>query len=156
MRELTENLRHEAERRLREIEEELRIGYPHQDSSTSKYDKINLIRERLQLRLVLGDLEGHQPMGQSVPTHDNSHLHKEDIMKIEFETDHVDSLQFYMVKDGQMFIGEDGCLYQKSSDCDGDAWRIADSDGVPRGCVENFDEDQAILKLLPMIRRIAF
>ena len=134
-----------AKARLREIEDQL------------NWNKYRQGCRRLQLKSVLGELEQERrPMGIPPFVPGNSHLTKDGIMKIEFESGISDSLRFYMVKEGQMFVSETGALFQKSSDSESEAWMICNSAGEPEGEIDHFDEDEVISKILPAIRRIAF
>lgn len=144
-----------ARERLKDVERILNDRRRQNGLRGCYFGKEDLIGERLQLRLLLGELQERKPMGfASHPTR-NDHLSKDGIMKIEFETD-CNELVFGMVRDGQMFVGTNGSLYQKSSESDGDAWQICNSAGEPEGELDHFEEHEVINKILPMIRRIAF
>ena len=146
-----------AKARLREIEDQLNWNKYRQGCRQNVFEKVDLIQERLQLKSVLGELEQERrPMGIPPFVPGNSHLTKDGIMKIEFESGISDSLRFYMVKEGQMFVSETGALFQKSSDSESEAWMICNSAGEPEGEIDHFDEDEVISKILPAIRRIAF
>lgn len=146
-----------AKSRLKEIEDQLNSGKYRQGCRATVFDKVDLIHERLQLKSILGELEQERrPMGTPGHYHDNSHLAKDGIMKIEFESGMNDSLRFYMVKEGQMFVAETGSLFQKSGESEGEAWMICNSLGEATGELDHFDEDEIITKILPVIRRIAF
>ena len=95
--------------RLKEIEEELK-----NKSRRSLIYNQSLIEERIQLRAYLGlDNEDRRPIGTPVSSDTNSHLTLEQRMKFEFED--KETITFGMVRDGQLFIGINGFLYQKSS-----------------------------------------
>lgn len=151
------DLLYEAEKRLQEVEHELNHTKLGTTMRASNGDKIDLIQERLQLRLLIGDLQlERRPMGLPAHCHDNSHLTKDGRMNIEFESGESASLRFHMVKDGQMFVADNGCLFQKSGNSDNEAWQICDSGGQPEGAMDYFEDDEIIHKILPIIRRIAF
>ncbi len=144
-----------ARERLRDVENILNAKRRQSGLRGCYFGKEDLICERLQLRLLLGELQERKPMGFAAHPTRNEHLSKDGIMKIEFETD-VNELVFGMVRDSQMFVGTNGSLYQKSCDSEGEAWLICNSAGEPEGSLDHFEEHEAIHKILPVIRRIAF
>ncbi len=145
-----------ARERLRDVERILNERRRQTGLRGCYFGKEDLIGERLQLRLLLGELQERKPMGAAAHPTRNEHLSKEGIMKIEFETESEHQIVFGMVRDGQMFVAENGSLYQKSSESDGEAWELCNSAGEPIGSIEHFSDCEGIKRILPMIRRIAF
>lgn len=136
--------------RLKEVEDQLK-------NNPSNVWKGNhyLIEERIQLRTYLGlDNEDRRPIGTPVSSDTNSHLTWEQRMKFEFED--KETITFGMVRDGQLFIGINGFLYQKSSDEYNQAWCLSDEKGDPMGAEHNFSDDEEIRKILPTLKKISF
>lgn len=149
------DLRKEAAERLDEVEESIRRMSEMNFARSEYFGREDLLKERLQLKLLLGELQDRRPLGNPVEPHDHSHLTLEGVVKIEFETDAAD-LVFQMVGKGQMFIDDAGNLLQRAFDNCNDAWKICNAAGEPRGELYHFDDNDRIKKILPSIRRIAF
>jgi hypothetical protein len=145
----------EARKRLQEVEQILNHKRRQNGLRGSYFGKEDLICERIQLRLLLGELHERKPMGTPGHPTRNEHLTKDGKMIIEFETNPT-QLVFQQVRDGEMFVGSNGSLYQKSSESEGEAWEICNSSGEPTGVQECFSECEQIAKIMPKIRRIAF
>lgn len=117
-----------------------------------------LFKERQQLKkaLLQRRIETRRPIGMPVSSMDiASHIIKDNHMFVEFENE-SNQLVFRMVKDGQMFIDKDGNLCQKSTDDENEGWCIANSDGEPSGAMSHYEDNEAIRKILPNIKKISF
>lgn len=152
---LVHDLREEAAIRLDQVEESLNRMSEMNFARSEYFGREDLLKERLQLKLLLGELQERRPLGNPVEPHDHSHLTLTGVVKIEFETEE-DDLIFKMVRKGQMFIDNAGNLLQRSFDDSNDSWKICNSAGEARGELYHFDDNDRIKKILPSIRRIAF
>jgi len=147
-----------AERYLDDVEELLRLR--DHFGGMSIIEKHQLESRISTLTKELRKIRDRRPIGTPCSNSpNNSHLPKDGIMHIEFETEVSGKLTFGMVRGGQLFVSVFGDLYQKSwdeADDENNAWRISNSDGEPRGGISDFDPEEEIKRILPPIRRIAY
>ena len=149
-----------ADRKLKEINEELYLNNSLVLSRSGKRKQEKLLKERIHFMQILDGVSPRIPIGQPASDDKNLHLKKENILRIEFEKEESFKLVFGMVKPGQMFLNCNGYLYQKKGQEDYmedfNAWKIANQFGSPIGGGENFFEDEEIEKIYPKIITIVF
>lgn len=118
------------------------------------FGKEDLIKERADLKRYRGRIIGFRLNRHTgIITEDGN-------MNIIFEEPETHSPTFSMVAEGQLFVGDDGCLYQREQEPEDDgrlyAWMICDEDGVSRGGRIPFSNTEEISRILPKIKRINF
>lgn len=152
--------RYYAQRRLKEVELELKYKIPWETSMRAiSSERLELIQERIDLKNYLGHFDNPRlPIGMPV-ANIQQHLIKEKTVEIIFhEKPITNKITFSMVQPGQLFVGNNGALYQRASDDEDEnlAWEICDSNGDAAGETESFDEYEEIKRVLPPINRIIF
>jgi len=149
-----------AETELKEVENALNQIDRYGTMRERNQRLMPLIERRIQLRAALDKFNKTVAMGFPVAPEKCSEpkLPKENkIVEIEFMPESDGTLTFGMVKPGQLFICNQGCLNQKSEDRESnELWEICDARGVPTGIHFEFSDDHQIERILPEIYRIKF
>ncbi len=123
-------------------------------SDDTFFGREDLLKERADFQMYLTrivNLDRNRRTG--ITTEEGS-------MNIIFEEPETHAPTFSMVDEGQLFVGEDACLYQRANNVEGDeearsqAWMISDEDGLPRGELITFYHSEDISRILPKIKRI--